>query len=442
MSCADALLMAAVHAPAGARVALPRAELQQLLDGLAAGDPVIVFQPIMDLASGLVTGYEALSRFPNLGDLPPDEVFALAHRHGRGADLEVLAVAKAIEAGQARPETTVLSVNIGPSTLLTRQFLDVLPADLTGLQFEITEHEHISQPHHVVEVLRRLRRRGAKVAIDDVGEGYAGLQRLMALEPDVLKLDRSLVQSLHEHPAKASLIDAVSRYARRTGTRVCAEGVERMEELHLLADLDVTQAQGFAVGRPDRGFADAEPAARRTCASALSMILEVGDPSDTGDPDLASVLSRIATVQSLDELARLMSWVAALVGCDRTNLSFCDEDVSYVEAVLPHAWVPEGERYAVADYPVTKDVLSRNVVAQVVLGAAGADDAESAFLEQDGFGALLLVPVVSGRRAVGLIEAFQTASQPWSRHQIRTMRCVAAVTGPVLENLLAQLPSR
>jgi EAL domain-containing protein (putative c-di-GMP-specific phosphodiesterase class I) len=411
------------------------ARQQVLRSALASGEPGIVFQPIMDLASGIVTGYEALSRFPSFDGQPPDLVFAEAHRAGAGHDLETLALSKAIELGAERPANTGLSLNVSPSTLLTRQFMDVLPADLGGLQIEITEHEKISDKESVLSVLRQLRRRGATIAVDDLGEGYAGLQQLMMLEPDVLKLDRSLVTRAHEHPAKAALIEAISRYALRTGTRVCAEGVECLEELRLLADLDVGEAQGWIIGRPSATFEQADKAARRACISALSMILEVGDPTEAGDPDLAGVLSRIATTETLDELARLMGWVSALLGCAKTALSLYDPATQTVEAVQPNAWLPEGRRFSLLEFPLTDEVLRRNVVAQVVAGSPGADEAESALLGQEGFGALLMVPVYSGPRPVGVIECYSTPALPWTRHQIRTMRCVAAVTGPVLRNL-------
>jgi EAL domain-containing protein (putative c-di-GMP-specific phosphodiesterase class I) len=414
------------------------ARQQVLRSALASGDPRIVFQPIMDLTSGIVTGYEALSRFPSFDGMPPDLVFAEAHRDGTGHDLETLAVSKAIDAGAARPANTGLSLNVSPSTLLTRQFASVLPEDLTGLQIEITEHEKIVDKDSVLSVLRTLRRRGATIAVDDLGEGYAGLQQMMTLEPDVLKLDRSLVTKAHENPAKAALIEAISRYAQRTGTRVCAEGVECLEELRLLADLDVGEAQGWIIGRPSATFEQADKGARRACISALSMILEVGDPVEAGDPDLAGVLSRIATIESLDDLARLMGWVSALLGCAKTALSVCDPATQTIEAVLPDAWLPNGRRFAISDFPLTDEVLRRNVVAQVVAGAPGADEAESKFLMNEGFGALLMVPVYSGTHPVGLLECYSTPARPWTRHQIRTIRCVAAVTGPVLRNLAAR----
>lgn len=432
---ADARGMTPVRARGDGETLHAVARHQVLRSTLASGDPGIVFQPIMDLASGIVTGYEALSRFPSFDGMPPDLVFAEAHRARTGHDLEALAVSKAIAAGASRPANTGLSVNVSPSTLLTRQFASVLPEDLTGMQIEITEHEKIMDKDRVLSVLRSLRRRGATIAVDDLGEGYAGLQQMMTLEPDVLKLDRSLVTRAHEHPAKAALIEAISRYAQRTGTRVCAEGVECLEELRLLANLDVGEAQGWVIGRPSTTFEQADKAARRACISALSMILEVGDSAEAGDPDLAGVLSRIATIESLDDLARLMGWVSALLGCAKTALSVCDPATQTIEAVLPDAWLPNGRRFAISDFPLTDEVLRRNVVAQVVAGAPGADEAESTFLKHEGFGALLMVPVFSGSHAVGLLECYSTRAMPWTRHQIRTMRCVAAVTGPVLRNL-------
>jgi EAL domain-containing protein (putative c-di-GMP-specific phosphodiesterase class I) len=424
----------------GAKATLGDVARQQVLrSALASGDPGIVFQPIMDLASGIVTGYEALSRFPSFDGMAPDLVFAEAHREGGGHDLETVALAKAIKAGAARPENTVLSLNVSPSTLLTPQFMAVLPHDLSGMQIEITEHEKIFNQDRVLSIIRQLRRRGAAIAVDDLGEGYAGLQQLMTLEPDVLKLDRALVSRAHELPAKAALIEAIARYALRTGTRVCAEGVECLEELRLLADLDVDEAQGWVIGRPAGTFEQADKAARRACISALSMILEVGDPTEAGDPDLAVVLSRIATTESLDELARLMGWVSALLGCAKTALSLCDASSQTIEAVRADAWLPNGRRFALSEYPLTEEVLRRNVAAQVVVGSPGADEAESTFLKHDGFAALLMVPVYSGAHPVGLLECYSTAALPWTRHQIRTIRCVAAVTGPVLSNL-AQRP--
>ena len=150
--------------------------------------------PFLGLTSGRAVAYEALSRFTHGGPrLPPDQWFGLAHRVGLGATFEARAVDLALRAGHARPTGTVLSINVSPSVLSSRELHDVLPFDLSGLQFEITEKEVVEDPTRLTEVLDALRRRGARIAVDDVGEGYAGLQRVMSICPDLLKLDRSLV---------------------------------------------------------------------------------------------------------------------------------------------------------------------------------------------------------------------------------------------------------
>ena len=91
--------------------------------------------------------------------------------------------------------------------------------------------------------------------MDDIGAGYAGLKQVMRLQPDVLKLDRSLVAGVAADPAKGAMVDALVRYARRIGSEVCAEGVETLEDLQALADLDVTYGQGFVLARPAPAWA-------------------------------------------------------------------------------------------------------------------------------------------------------------------------------------------
>jgi GAF domain-containing protein len=98
--------------------------------------------------------------------------------------------------------------------------------------------------------------------------------------------------------------------------------------------------------------------------------------------------------------------------------------------------VLEGQRYELADYPLSADVLARNVAAQVVLGAPGADPAESAVLLEERFGSVLIIPVRCAGRPVGMLEAYQLEPLPFTRRQIRAARSLAAVVGPVLARLL------
>jgi EAL domain-containing protein (putative c-di-GMP-specific phosphodiesterase class I) len=404
---------------------------------LAAGDPIMHLQPILALSTGAVSGWEALARFPHLDGSPPDHVFAAATEIGLGPDLEALAVAKALEAAAGRPAGTTVSVNASPSALGSRALLDVLPRDLAGIQVEITEHEHVTDVGTLLVDIARLRSRGARIAIDDVGEGYAGLQRLMDIRPDLLKLDRSLVTGIDVEPARAALVEAIVRFAARTGAWVCAEGVETLAELAAVADLDVAQAQGWAIGRPAPELVDADADARQVCDDTLRAVLELGGRPAPGERvELAAVLVEVAETGDLDALARMAPRLADAVGCARVDLSCYDEPGNFLEGVLASGWVLEGQRYALADYPLSAEVLARNVAAQVVLGAPGADPAESAVLLEERFGSVLIIPVRCAGRPVGMLEAYQLEPLPFTRRQIRAARSLAAVVGPVLARLL------
>lgn len=408
---------------------------------LRAGDPQVVFQPIVDLTTGAVTSYEALARFPHLPDLPVDEVFHLAHRVGRGHDLEVAAVAAAVRQAAGRPAGTLLSVNASPSTIASGVLIDVLPRDLAGLQVEITEHEEIDDLDDFLDAIATLRVRGARIAIDDVGEGYAGLQRVMLLRPDLLKVDRALVSAVHREPALAALLGAITRFAASTGAEVCAEGIEEPEQLSVLADLDVAFGQGWFLGRPSPGFAEASEESRRVCQRAMDRAVTVGDHLDTAD--LVPVLLRVSAATSLDALARVLRGIAPAVGATHVELSYLDDTQSYVEAVTDSAAHFKGVRYYLDDFPLTRRVLADDVAAQVVLDAPGSDLREAVWMREDGVGSLLMVPVSAGGRVVGLFECHHDARRPWRRRQIRAARAVAAVAGPVLENLLSvEPPSR
>jgi EAL domain-containing protein (putative c-di-GMP-specific phosphodiesterase class I) len=410
------------------------ATASELLRALALGDPQIVFQPILDLATARLHGHEALARFPHLPGVPVDEVFRRAHAEGVGHTLELTAVRLAVEQAAGRPAGQLLSVNLSPSTLCRPELADRLPRDLDGVQVEITEHEVIADPRPFLAALDVLRRRGARIAVDDVGEGYAGLQQVMAVRPDSLKVDRALVAGVHREPALGALLEAIVRFAARTGAEVCAEGIEEPEELAALADLDVAQGQGWFIGRPSPDLTDASPASRAVCERALARAVAVGDEHES--TDLVPVLVRVASATSLSRLAAVLADIAPAIGADDVELSYLDRTGSFVEAVVDSEKVFKGVRYYLDDLPLTRHVLAEDVAAQVVVGDDSADAGEVAWMVADGVGSLLMVPVRSRDRVIGLFECHQRLPVPWRRRQIRAARTVAAVAGPVLENLL------
>ena len=220
----------------------------------------IVTQPILDLVSGRIVGHEALSRFDRPG-WSPQGWFQRAHRCGLGAELEAAAVDAALSVPW-RPTGTYLTVNVSPSTLGTRALGAVLPLDLTGLMFELTENEPIAGDPTLSATIRRYRRRGARFALDDVGAGHARLGDVRLVEPELIKLDRSLIAGLQRDPAGAAAVEALIHAAMSTGAAVCAEGVETLPQLRWLHRAGVTQAQGYLIGRPQADWAADEPRAR------------------------------------------------------------------------------------------------------------------------------------------------------------------------------------
>jgi EAL domain-containing protein (putative c-di-GMP-specific phosphodiesterase class I) len=213
-------------------------------------DLTLVFQPVVELASGEVAGYEALSRFP--GTASPDVWFAAARQAGIAAELEALVVLKALAALDDLPPGTFLSVNVTPSLLSTPSVSRALAArpGLDRLVVEFTEHAPLPDLAELRRAVDALRSRGARVAVDDAGSGVSGLRQLTALRPELLKLDNSLVTGVESDPPRMALVEMLVAFAGRIGARVAAEGLEQPSELAVLGRLGVPLGQGWLLGRP------------------------------------------------------------------------------------------------------------------------------------------------------------------------------------------------
>jgi len=244
-----------------------REDFAALIDRPDAVRPV--FQPVVSLASGEPVGFEALARFDGKPGLPPSWWFSQAHRFELGAALEAEAVRAALAAGP-HPDGHFLAVNLSPSALAAPEVREVLPPDLSGLVIEITEEERVLDVAALQAHLDPLRSRGARIAVDDAGEGYAGLQQVMRMGADIIKLDRALVADVHSDPAKIALIGSLVHFARSTGAAICAEGVETLDELRVLVHLGVAYAQGWALARPGEPWPRVNAEAARICRELRS----------------------------------------------------------------------------------------------------------------------------------------------------------------------------
>jgi diguanylate cyclase (GGDEF)-like protein len=244
-----------------------RAAVRRLLDRPELITPV--FQPIVDLATGRVAGYEGLSRFPKHDGRRPDEWFDLARRCGLGPLLQALALKRMIEV-PGRPNGTWLSLNLDAGALATKAVQDALPADLHGIVIEVTEQELPPDDEALLVILADLRSRGARIALDDAGAGYAGLQHVVRIRPEIIKLDRSLVSGVDDDAERLALIESFAAFSARTGSALCAEGIETDAELQVLIDARVNLGQGFRLGRPGPPWASPAPSAARRGAAIRS----------------------------------------------------------------------------------------------------------------------------------------------------------------------------
>ncbi len=222
-------------------------------------DLTLVFQPIVDLAAATVAGYEALARFP--GTAGPDIWFAAAAEAGVAAELEALAIHKALAVVPSLPANTFLTVNVSPH-LLGSAPVQAAFATRPALQrvvVELTEHTPVSDLAALRRQTDELRARGALIALDDAGSGYSGLQQLAVLRPQVVKLDRALVSDADTDPVRVALAEMLGEFAGRIDAWLLAEGIETAAELAAFTQLGVPLAQGWLLGRPSPGFAPLAP---------------------------------------------------------------------------------------------------------------------------------------------------------------------------------------
>jgi PAS domain S-box-containing protein len=223
----------------------------RILTVMSEGRIRAVFQPIVNLASLEVGGYEALSRFDTTPIVPPDQWFAAAHAAGLGPALEIDAIHKAISHSYQLPTAAFLSVNVSPQTLLTDEFGELM-AGLHGasLVVEVTEHAVVTDYEPLQRAVDRVRKHGVRLAIDDAGAGFASLKHIVRLLPEFIKLDIFLVRDIHKDPVKRAVVAGMVGIASQIGGKVIAEGVETAEDLRVLFELGVEWAQGFYLGRP------------------------------------------------------------------------------------------------------------------------------------------------------------------------------------------------
>jgi len=230
--------------------------LRNRIDRVIANDEMrIVFQPILDSQSLDVVGVEALSRFDATPQAGPDVWFAKADTVGRQLELELMAIRKALRDAASLPSGLYIAINVSPNTFRSAA---LLPALLNGgiqpdrLVLEITEHASIEDYAPLQEMRAQLPALGIRLAVDDAGSGYASFRHIVALSPDIIKIDRGIVAGVDRDSARSALVASVVSFARSANMTTVAEGVETTHELLHLKALGVHGIQGHLISAPTR----------------------------------------------------------------------------------------------------------------------------------------------------------------------------------------------
>jgi EAL domain-containing protein (putative c-di-GMP-specific phosphodiesterase class I)/CheY-like chemotaxis protein len=216
----------------------------------------MAFQPIIDVTAKRVFAYEALLRTDEESLRRTDIFIATAERLDKIHLLGRTVRAAVARAAADAPKDTLLFVNVHGLELTDEDLFsaDSALADLaTRVVLEITERTGIDPAAGPTRVAM-LRKLGYRIAVDDLGAGYAALGALATLEPEIVKLDMSLVRDIDQHPTKRRVVAAIANLCRELGGRVVAEGVETEAERKACIDAGIDLLQGYLFAKPARGF--------------------------------------------------------------------------------------------------------------------------------------------------------------------------------------------
>ncbi len=236
-----------------------RVRARQFLDLVLAEDVETLYEPIVNVTTREVIGYEALTRGPWDTELhAPDALFAMGERTGLVYELDCLCRRKALRGARGLTPGKLLFLNCLPTTIHDPAFRgDVLKRTLEELRlrpsdvvFEISEKESIDNFEIFREARDYYRELGFKVALDDTGVAYGSLEAVMELSPDFIKVDMTLVRGIDTDPPRQELLRALESLAGSIHASVIAEGIETSEELATIHSLGITYAQGYLFGRP------------------------------------------------------------------------------------------------------------------------------------------------------------------------------------------------
>jgi diguanylate cyclase (GGDEF)-like protein len=212
-----------------------------------------VYQPIMDLNSEQIAGYEVLTRGPDGAFESPADFFRICIENNILTTVDLQCLQLCLEDAPNVGQNMRLHVNLFPSTLLetpVENLIKLFPEERNGTTYclEISEQQFITDPGYLRDAINALKQAGILVAIDDVGFGRSSLETLILLEPDLVKVDRKYVSGISVEPSKARLLRRLANVAKSLGAEIVAEGIEDRNDLPLLKEMGINYGQGFLWG--------------------------------------------------------------------------------------------------------------------------------------------------------------------------------------------------
>jgi len=219
----------------------------------------LLAQPIIDVASKEIRAWEMLTRGPEGTALEsPLQLFSVARQTNMLYELEMIVLSKTLEQITLTGCTHDIFINFTPITLGNSRFVRDLKTEMQSyknikpsqITFEITERDSIEGIENFIYNIKVLRGMGIKIAVDDTGAGYASLNTISEIMPDVIKIDRSVIQNIDKNSVKESMLKGLLLVAKEAGSIVIAEGIESEEEASVLSRNKVELAQGYFYARP------------------------------------------------------------------------------------------------------------------------------------------------------------------------------------------------
>lgn len=234
---------------------------ERLRDLIVQRQLTTVFQPILEMAGRKVCAYEALIRGPAGSEVAsPNLLFNLAAHAELVPELDRACCECTFTSAAGMPKEVLLFANVVPALindpLFRAQVVNqgVYGVDPKRLVLELNEGVAIRSYEVLSHGIAELRAHGVRVAVDDLGAGYANLDYVLRLRPDFLKLDISLIHGVHESPVKRALVSSMVEVGHAVGATLIAEGIEERAEYEALVSLGVRWGQGFLFARPSAGF--------------------------------------------------------------------------------------------------------------------------------------------------------------------------------------------